>query len=66
VLAEKRVAAAVAVANGSTLLEAEVTAPTLIVLKFRTLPAKEAAVGKVTTIAEAELKMTYVSVTATA
>jgi hypothetical protein len=56
VLAEKSVAAAVVVANGSTLDEAEVTAPVLVVFMFSVRPGYDAAVGNVTEIADAELK----------
>ena len=56
VLPEKSVAAAVVLANGSTLDEAEVTAPVLIVLMFKVRPGYADAVGSVTEIVEAELK----------
>jgi hypothetical protein len=58
VLAEKRVAAAVEVANATTFEEADVTAPVLIVLMLRVRPVNADAVGRVTVIAEAELKIT--------
>jgi hypothetical protein len=57
VLAEKSVAAAVVVANGSTLEEAEVTAPVLMVFNPNVRPGYNEAVGKVTAIAEAELNV---------
>jgi hypothetical protein len=65
VLAEKRVAAAVLVASGTTLEEAEVTAPVLIVLKFRVRPGYAEAVGSVTEMLEAELKITNTLVSGT-
>jgi hypothetical protein len=58
VLAEKRIAAAVLVANGITLAEAEVTAPVLMVFILNERPGYDAAAGSVTEMAEAELKTT--------
>jgi hypothetical protein len=65
VLAEKRVAAAVVVANGITLEAAEVTAPVLIVFNPNVRPGYAEAVGKVTAIAEAELNVINVAVCGT-
>jgi hypothetical protein len=65
VLAEKSVAAAVVVANGITLEEAEVTAPVLIVFNPNVRPGNAEALGKVTAIAEAELNVTNLAVCGT-
>ena len=65
VLAEKRVAAAVVVASGITLDEAEVTAPVLMVFRPSVRPGNDAAFGRVTAIADAELKTMKVLVCGT-
>ena len=57
--------AAVVVANGSTLDEAEVTAPVLIVFMFSVRPGYDDAVGSVTEIVEEELKTIYAEVCGT-
>jgi len=65
VLAEKIFAEAVLVASGTTLEEAEVTAPVLIVLKFKVRPGYAEAVGNVTEIDEEELKIMNTPVSGT-
>jgi hypothetical protein len=59
------VVAGVTVASATTFEETDATGPVLIVLKCSIRPVKDDAVGRVTEIAEAELKITKVSVTGT-
>jgi hypothetical protein len=65
VLAENKVDAAVEVARATTLEDAEVTAPVLMVFRLSIRPVYEAAAGNVTEMADAELNIINVSVSGT-